>query len=82
MAQPTRARRKALTQRDWDQFGRAAERWADEQDGQPFRTEVERIIMSRLAMAWEQGYRRGLSDGMDDATEDEPRSRARNPYRA
>jgi hypothetical protein len=76
--------RPALTKADWTAFGRAAEKWADEQGGAEFRAAVEAIVRERLIRAWEQGYDRGFTDGVKDATEDDGGGyapRATNPYR-
>lgn len=63
--------RTALTQADWQRFGRASMRWADDAEGDRFREEVEAIVRHRMALAWKQGFKRGWHEGVKDAMEDD-----------
>lgn len=77
--------RPALTKADWAAFGRAATKWADDEHGAEFHAAVEGIVRNRLVKAWRQGYARGWTDGVDDATRDDggigyTDGMKRNPY--
>lgn len=78
--------RPALTKRDWERFGRAAAKWADDDAGSEFRAAIEAIVRDRLIKAWDQGFDKGWADGVNDATREDggagyTEDRARNPYR-
>lgn len=76
--------RPALTKADWKRIGAASLRFADDVDTTRFREAVDAIVRARVMKAWEQGYDRGWTDGVKDATQDDGGGyavRSANPYR-